>query len=206
MEIGQGQGSTVRTFSKDVLRIEISGPTQEHFSVVDVPGTFKRTTHGVTTKEDIDMVDGMVHEYMANPRSVMLVVVPANVDIATQGILEKAQDIDPDGIRTLGVLTKPDLVDQGSEGAVIDLLEGRKHQLLLGWHLLRCPGQAELSDGKCRDTIETEFFSNKAPWNGLDQSVRGFQTLRIRLQSILEDHIRREFPEVSFSQECRDEH
>jgi len=45
--------------------------------------------------------------------------------------------VDPDGIRTLGVLTKPDLVDKGAEKNVIDLVEGRKHQLKLGWHVLR---------------------------------------------------------------------
>jgi hypothetical protein len=101
------------TFSEDVLRLEICGPTQEHFSVIDVPGIFKRTTQGVTTKADISMVDDMVHGYMRNPRSVMLAVIPCNVDIATQEILERAEEVDPDGIRTLGVLTKPDLVDKG---------------------------------------------------------------------------------------------
>jgi hypothetical protein len=57
--------------------------------VIDVPGIFKRTTPGVTTKSDMEMVERMVYGYMRNPRSVMLTVVPANVDIATQEILEK---------------------------------------------------------------------------------------------------------------------
>jgi hypothetical protein len=41
------------TFSNDVLRLEISGPGQEHLSVIDVLRIFKRTTEGVTTKADI---------------------------------------------------------------------------------------------------------------------------------------------------------
>lgn len=49
----------------------------------------------------------------------MLVVVPANVDAATQEILEMARDVDPDGDRTVGVLTKPDLVDKGAERNVV---------------------------------------------------------------------------------------
>lgn len=47
------EGSDVEsrnTFSEGVLRLEISGPNQEHFGVIDVPGIFKRTTHGVTMK------------------------------------------------------------------------------------------------------------------------------------------------------------
>jgi hypothetical protein len=51
----------------------------------------------------------MVKRYMDNPRSIMLAVVPANVDLATQEILELARESDPHGDRTLGVLTKPDL-------------------------------------------------------------------------------------------------
>lgn len=42
-------------------------------------------------------------------------VVPANVDIATQEIIQMAEDADPHGQRTLGVLTKPGLVDKGAE-------------------------------------------------------------------------------------------
>lgn len=158
MEIGSNMTSGQRTFSEDVLRLEVSGPSQEHFSVIDVPGIFKRTTQGMTTKEDIALVDQMVHGYMSNPRSVVLVVVPCNVDIATQEILERAEDLDTEGIRTLGVLTKPDLIDQGGEGAVVDLLEERKHRLRLGWHLVRNPGQSNLNAGRCRHAIEADFF------------------------------------------------
>lgn len=142
MGIDRMDDEAKKTFSDDILRLEVSGPNQEHFSIIDVPGIFKKSTHGVTTKEDRSMVDQMVLEYMENPRSVMLAVIPCNVDIVTQDILERAGEVDPDGIRTLGVLTKPDLVDKGAEPAVFDLIEGRSHQLKLGWHLLRNPGHA----------------------------------------------------------------
>ena len=86
MGVGSTNDQIQRTFSQDVFRLEISGPTQEHFSVIDVPGIFKRTTQGVTTKDDMNMIDEMVRGYMSNPRSIMLTVVPCNVDIATQEI------------------------------------------------------------------------------------------------------------------------
>src|SRR5215469_2086648 len=85
------------TFSEDVLRLEICGPEQEHFSVVDVPGIFKKTTEGVTTEADKKMVEAMVRGYMDNPRSIMLAVIPANVDIVTQEILPMAEKADKDG-------------------------------------------------------------------------------------------------------------
>jgi hypothetical protein len=132
------------TFSSDVLCLEISGPEQEHLSVIDVPGIFKSTTEGVTTKADIQLVRNMVNGYMDNPRSVMLTVFPASVDLATQEILELAAEADVHGDRTLGVLTKPDLVDRGAEYGVVDLVEGRARQMKLGWHIIRNPGQRDL--------------------------------------------------------------
>ena len=65
----------------------------------------------------------MVYHYMKNPRSVILAVIPANVDIATQEILKMAKKCDAGGERTLGVLTKPDLVDRGAENRVVDLVQ-----------------------------------------------------------------------------------
>jgi hypothetical protein len=203
MGVGTITDQCQKTFSNDVLRLEIAGPDQQHFSVIDVPGIFKRTTHGLTTKEDIAMVNNMVHEYMSNPRSVMLTVVPCNVDIATQEILEKAEDVDPEGIRTLGVLTKPDLMDKGSEKTVVDLIEGRVQKLQLGWHLLRNPGQADLkSSTRGRHEIEMEFFAKEHPWNTLEKEKVGIESLRSRLQEVLEDLIRREFPNVRRSFHC----
>ncbi|KAF2127181.1 P-loop containing nucleoside triphosphate hydrolase protein [Dothidotthia symphoricarpi CBS 119687] len=171
MGVRSTQREPQKTFSNDVLRLEITGPNQEHFSVIDVPGIFRRTTHGLTTKEDTAMVTDM--------------------------ILEEAEDIDPESIRTFGILTKPSLVDKGSEGAIISLVEGRTHQLRLGWHLLRNPGQAELNSAlREQNECEMEFFAKVHPWSTLDEGKVEIVSLRSRLQEVLEEHIRREFPKV----------
>jgi hypothetical protein len=188
------------TFSEDVLCLEICGPKEQNFSVIDVPGIFRKTTEGVTTKEDQRTVLAMVHRYMANPRSIMLTVVPANVDIATQEILTLAEEVDEEGIRTLGVLTKPDLVDSGAERPVIDLVKGVRHKLELGWYILRNPGQKDIEDPSTdRGAIEKSFFRDRAPWNTLDKDRVGVKALQMRLQEILANKIRCEFPKVCSS-------
>jgi Dynamin family/Dynamin central region len=188
---------TGTTFSNDVLCLEICGPQAQHFSVIDVPGIFRKTTEGLTTKEDQQIVLAMVRRYMENPRSIMLTVVPANVDIATQEILTLAEEVDPDGIRTLGVLTKPDLVDDGAEKSVIQLIKGVGHNLELGWYILRNPGQKELEQASTnRNAIEEIFFQNRCPWNKIDKERVGIEALKTRLQEILADKIRHEFPKV----------
>ena len=188
------------TFTEDVLRLDICGPDEDHLTVIDVPGIFRMITEGVTTKQDRDMVRSMVTSYMVNPRSLMLAVIPANVDIATQEILDMAQEVDAQGRRTLGVLTKPDLVDKGAHKPVIDLLEGKRHKLSLGWHIVRNPGQQELDNANAainRHSLEDEFFRREAPWNTVQKEKRGIVSLRTKLQGVLAAHIRHEFPKVS---------
>ncbi|KAL1999667.1 hypothetical protein VTN02DRAFT_4194 [Thermoascus thermophilus] len=186
------------TFSRDILRLEICGPDEDHLSVIDVPGIFRNTTPGLTTKEDRDMVRDMVLSYMKNSRSVMLTVVAANVDMATQEIVELAREHDPNGERTIGVLTKPDLVDRGAEKKIMDMVEGKELRMKLGWSIVRNLGQKELSEGDVnRDLAEDQFFRQTAPWNSLDKDKVGVEALKVRLREILIANIRREFPKVS---------
>ncbi|KAF1996568.1 dynamin GTPase [Amniculicola lignicola CBS 123094] len=186
-----------KTFSNDVLRLEIYGPNEAHLSIIDVPGIFRATTAGVTTTADKELVRHMVETYMRNPRTVMLTVVPANVDPATQEILEMAKDVDPDCHRTIGVFTKPDLVDKGAEQKVVDMIEGRGPGTKLDWSIVRNPGQQELNNSTLdRNTIEKSFFQYTAPWNTLSNERRGVDSLRTRLEDVLTQHIRREFPKV----------
>ena len=198
MGLGQGNANGRNSaFSRDILKIEIQGPEEQHYSVIDIPGIFRVKTEGVTTDADRHMVQQMVADYMNNPRSIILAVIPANVDTATQGILTMAKDADPEGNRTIGVLTKPDLVDKGAERGVVDLINGKKHKLKLGWFIVRNLSQEQLtSRATNRDTLELEFFRNTTPWNTLDQENIGIKALKERLREVLTAAIRREFPMV----------
>jgi hypothetical protein len=135
----------------------------------------------------------MVLEYMRNPRSIMLTVVPANFDIATQEIIDMAKEVDAEGKRTLGVLTKRDLVDKGAEGRVTDLVEGREMRLQFGWILVRNLGQIELIAD--RDAAE-EDFRLAALWNALSKDRFGIKALKTRLQEIVTANAREAFPHV----------
>src|SRR5947207_645168 len=59
-------------------------------SVLDVPGIFRKTTEGITTRADKETVEAMVRRYMENPRSIILAVIPANVDICSSCAIEAA--------------------------------------------------------------------------------------------------------------------
>lgn len=197
MGLSTSMDDDLATFSSDVLRLEIHGPNEDHLSVIDVPGIFKATTPGLTSKSDIALVRELVLSYMRNPRSIMLAVVPGNVDIATQEIIEMARELDPDGNRTLGIITKPDLVDKGAEDKVFELVEGKIDSHTLGWVVVRNLGQKELSDPSKDRDVEEEVFRQSSPWNQLAAANFGIEALRSRLQALLASNVRREFPSVS---------
>ena len=194
---GSEDGEDKPSFSDDILKVEICGPEEQYLSVIDVPGIFRKKTAGVTTEEDKIMVKRMVSTYMKNHRSVILAIIPANVDIATQEILEMAEEHDPNGHRTLGVLTKPDLVDPGAENEVINIIKGRNHALRLGWCIVVNPGQKALdSQSLHRHAEEKPFFATKDPWIVVPKDRAGIEALRIRLVGILGEMIEQEFPKV----------
>ena len=65
--------------------------------------------------EDIEkQIRDLILKYINNPNSIILAVSPANADMATQEGLRMARRIDPKGIRTLGVITKIDIMDRGT--------------------------------------------------------------------------------------------
>ena len=185
------------TFSDNILKIELSGPDRQHLSFIDVPGIFRTPTEGVTTKKDVTHVKNMVRSYIKDPRTIILAVVPAPVDIATQEILSMAIEADPSGQRTMGVLTKPDLVDRGGEELVMNLVHGKTNKLNLGYCIVRNRGQQDLSRQSIADRhrVEEQFFST-APWSALSKERVGIPALQDRLRELLVDITRREFPKV----------
>lgn len=184
-------------FSRDVLRVEISGPTEEHLTVIDVPGMFENATPGLTTTSDIELVKTMVKGYIRETRTIILAVVPCNGDIANQKILTFAAEADPEGKRTLGVLTKPDLaVENATKEVVVDLVLGKRRDLQLGYCVVKNRGaddsKSSLTEGRAG---EHAFFS-QAPWTKLPKDRLGIPALHSRLQQLLMDRTKSEFPLV----------
>ncbi|KMU73268.1 interferon-induced GTP-binding protein Mx2 [Coccidioides immitis RMSCC 3703] len=175
-----------KVFSTDVLRVELSGPQQPHLTMVDLSGLFEAGNRD-QSKEDARMVKSLILSYMESPRSIILAVVSAKSDFALQSVTKHARRLDPAGIRTLGLITKPDTLDQGSdsERAYLELAQNKDVKFRLGWHVLhnrdfsmRYASTAE------QDQTESEFFS-KGVWTSLNPIHAGITALRPRLSHIL---------------------
>ena len=182
------------TFSEDVLRIEISSPDVPHLTLVDLPGFY----HSLDVNQPADgreIVDRLVGTYMAKRNSIILAIVSARSQVVMQKVLLEVKKHDKNQERTLGIITKPDLLITGSrdEDTFMKLARNQEPQLQLafGWHILRNRSEAEASlQPSERDRKEREFFESGI-WSAIPSNNRGVDTLRKKLANILLDHIRK---------------
>jgi Dynamin family len=130
--------SDTKVFSTVTLRVELCGPTQSHLTMVDLPGLFRAGNRDQSV-EDSATIRKMVRGYMKRPRSIILAVVSAKSDFAFQEVTEFARELDPKGTRTLGLITKPDTLDAGSnsEASYFRLAQNEDVVFRLGWHVLK---------------------------------------------------------------------
>ncbi|TDZ34310.1 Interferon-induced GTP-binding protein Mx1 [Colletotrichum spinosum] len=187
-------------FASDALRIEVTGPTGLQLSIVDLPGLIS-VANEEQSEADVEAVHAMVESYLSSTRTIILAVVQAGNDIANQGIIKIARKHDPDGQRTVGIITKPDLINVGTEAKLANIAKNNDSiKLKLGFFLLKNPSPAEMKAGggpAARTQREMDFFSSGA-WKAqnLDPSRVGIDNLKSYLQDLLDTHLEKELPKV----------
>ena len=184
-----------KTFSNDVLRVEISGPTQPQLTLVDLPGVF-HAANARQTEQDREAVEALVTSYMKKSRSIILAVVSAKNDLNNQVVTKLTRTIDPDGRRTLGIITKPDTLHAGSnsEKDFYALAQNKDVKFALGWAIVKNRDfDTRHTTNAERDEAEKEFFS-KGIWASLPKVQVGIASLRTRLSRVLRNQIIAELP------------
>ena len=86
----------------------------------------------------------MATRYCQDPRTIILCVVPANADISTSDALNIARKLDKLGDRTLGVLTKIDIMDRGTSAK--EVLQNKAIPLKLGYVGVKNRSQLDIND------------------------------------------------------------
>jgi len=75
-------------------------------------------------------------KYASPPNALILALSPATTDLANSDSLKLAREVDPEGNRTIGVITKIDLMDAGTDAT--ELLRGEVYPLKLGYFGVKC--------------------------------------------------------------------
>ncbi|KAF9133056.1 vacuolar protein sorting-associated protein 1 [Mortierella sp. 14UC] len=177
------------------INLRIYSPHVLTLTLVDLPGLTKLPV-GDQPKDIEKQIRDMIVKYITKPNSIILAVTAANVDLANSDGLRLARDVDPEGARTIGVLTKVDLMDAGTD--VVDILAGRVIPLRLGYVPVVNRGQRDIdtkkSIGKSLEG-ERSFFENHAAYKSKAQYC-GTPYLARKLNMILMHHIRNTLPEI----------
>ncbi|XP_068628158.1 dynamin-1-like protein isoform X2 [Battus philenor] len=177
----------------EAINLKIYSTKVVNLTLVDLPGITKVPIGD--QPEDIEtQIRNLIFKYISNPNSIILAVTAANTDMATSEAIKMAKDVDPDGRRTLAVVTKLDLMDAGTDA--IDILCGRVIPVKLGIIGVVNRSQQDIIDKKTiLDALKDEatYLQRKYPTIA---TRNGTPYLAKTLNRLLMHHIRDCLPEL----------
>ena len=180
------------------IHLKIYSPRVLNLTLVDLPGIAKVPV-GDQPADIEHQIRKMVLKYISNPNAIILAVTSANTDLANSDAIQLAQQVDASGSRTVGVLTKLDLMDPGTDCA--DILMNLVIPLRRGYVAVVNRGQKDIdADKSIRDGLrKEEHFFKKHPVYSRDPSLLskcGTYRLAKTLNGILMHHIRDCLPDL----------
>ena len=181
--------------NRQPINLKIYSPHVLSLTLVDLPGLTK-VPIGDQPSDIEKQTRNLISEYIAKPNSIILAVSPANVDIVNSEALKLARHVDPMGRRTIGVLTKVDLMDHGTNA--LDILSGRVYPLKLGFIGVVNRSQQDIQGNKSlADALksESEFFRHHPAYRNMANRC-GTQFLAKSLNTTLMSHIRDRLPDI----------
>ncbi|NXA21155.1 MX protein, partial [Ibidorhyncha struthersii] len=183
--------------SAELISLEIWSPDVPDLTLIDLPG-IARVAVGDQPKDIGEQIKTLLKKNIGCKETLNLVVVPCNVDIATTEALKMAQEVDPSGERTLGILTKPDLVDRGTEESIINIIRNLVVPLKKGYMIVKCRGQQDIHDRLALATAiqqERKFFESHRHFSILLEERRAtIPHLAEKLTNELVKHIIKTLP------------
>lgn len=177
------------------INLRIYSPNVLTLTLVDLPGLTKVPV-GDQPRDIEKQIREMLMKYITKPNAIILAVTAANTDLANSDGLKLAREVDPEGQRTIGVLTKVDLMDEGTD--VIDILAGRIIPLRLGYVPVVNRGQRDIENKKAISSAldaERSFFDNHRSYRN-KSSYCGTPYLARKLNVILMMHIKQTLPDI----------
>lgn len=181
--------------NRQPINLKIFSPHVLNLTLVDLPGLTK-VPIGDQPSDIEKQTRNLISEYIAKPNSIILAVSPANVDLVNSEALKLARHVDPVGKRTIGVLTKLDLMDHGTNA--MDILTGRVYPLKLGFIGVVNRSQQDIQSGKpLADALkaEADFFRHHPAYRNMAMRC-GTQFLAKTLNTTLMGHIRERLPDI----------
>ena len=166
-------------FSPNVVQLEISGPNLPNLSFYDLPGVINVSD---VPEESylVDLVKNLVRQYIKADNCINLLALPMTDDPANSSASRLIRDEEA-GARTIGVLTKPDRVQEAeSLEQWVQILAGQRFGLGHGYHIVKNNPDVTVDHAVAR-AQEQDFFANSPPWSTtLKKYEHRFGTLQLQ--------------------------
>ncbi|KAG2440608.1 hypothetical protein HYH02_010187 [Chlamydomonas schloesseri] len=197
-------------FTSNKVVLEIDGADAD-LTIIDTPGIIHDHPKG---RHLVEVVERMVKAALAPAHHIIAMALPAGLDPETQAIRLWAREVDPEGHRSIGVITKPDMVAEGAHIVYSKLVKlvgawgSRTAQsldghLLLGYYVVKNPSQEQLAENITFEEArehESRYFAGHVHWRsaltsapGLAQRL-GAKALRDGLSALLVERIEEQLP------------
>lgn len=183
-----------KNISNHKIILKIFSPNVPNLSLIDLPGlvSVACTDHG--QPEDIDnQIKDLIGEYIKSEKSIILAVLPARTDLEADQALGLIKKYDPKFRRTLGIITKVDLMNSDSDvNSYLDNTMSKDLSLKYGYFAIKNPSEKiSIQDAL---VLENKFFQNHKSYK--NSKRLGISNLSLELSKILADHLRSNLPDI----------
>ncbi|XP_055550265.1 dynamin isoform X4 [Wyeomyia smithii] len=175
------------------INLRVYSPHVLNLTLIDLPGLTK-VPIGDQPADIENQIKGMIFQFIRKETCLILAVTPANTDLANSDALKLAKEVDPQGVRTIGVITKLDLMDEGTDAR--DILENKLLPLRRGYIGVVNRSQKDIEGRKDITAAlgaERKFFLSHPSYRHIADRL-GTPFLQKTLNQQLTNHIRDTLP------------
>ncbi|XP_045542548.1 dynamin isoform X1 [Papilio machaon] len=175
------------------INLRVYSPNVLNLTLIDLPGLTK-VPIGDQPADIEQQIKAMIFQFIRRESCLILAVTPANTDLANSDALKLAKEVDPQGLRTIGVITKLDLMDEGTDAR--DVLENKLLPLRRGYIGVVNRSQKDIDGRKdisAALNAERKFFLSHPSYRHLADRL-GTPYLQRVLNQQLTNHIRDTLP------------
>ncbi|XP_059415989.1 dynamin-2 isoform X5 [Carassius carassius] len=175
------------------INLRVYSPHVLNLTLIDLPGMTKVAV-GDQPPDIEHQIRDMILQFITRESCLILAVTPANTDLANSDALKVAKEVDPQGLRTIGVITKLDLMDEGTDAR--DILENKLLPLRRGYIGVVNRSQKDIDgrkDIRAALAAERKFFLSHPSYRHMAERM-GTAHLQKTLNQQLTNHIRDTLP------------